>query len=45
MKKDSSNKVLRWARSLAYKDVYIPEKLRSKIVVEITPETVTIKKK
>jgi hypothetical protein len=38
-------KVLRQAKAVAYRDVYVPKNLRGKVEIRISPERVTIKKK
>jgi hypothetical protein len=41
----SPDKVLKQAKSMAYRDIYVPKNLRGKVVIKISPERVTIKKK
>lgn len=38
-------KVLKQAKSMAYRDIYVPRNLRGKVEIKISPEKVTIKKK
>jgi hypothetical protein len=41
----SPEKVLKQAKSLAYRDIYIPKNLRDKVTVKVSSERVTITKK